>query len=160
MTDRVFIRHPDRPERNGYVSQTAFDVLWSKKGFIVDEPETVSADDLNAELDRRAGIEPADADSAAPVQAGDDAPDDEKARLTAQLEDAGVVVDGRWGLKRLRAEAANLADDDRSCSVCDDPAVYEIVGAPEEKGNLACEEHRGMWPLSQARRLDGDEDFD
>lgn len=42
------------------------------------------------------------------------------------------------------------------CSICDKPAVYEIKDAPEAKGNLACEDHRMMWPLSPARRLDGD----
>lgn len=111
MTDRVFVRHPDQPERNGYVTQAAFDVLWSKKGFVIDDPEQVTVDDLNAELDRRAGVEPEEPD---PVDesAADESPDDEKARLTAQLEAAGVTVDRRWGLKRLRTEAANLVRDE------------------------------------------------
>jgi hypothetical protein len=116
VTDRVFIRHPDQPERNGYVTQTAFDALWSKKGFVIDDPDQVTSDDLNAELDRRAGVEP---DPPAEPVAGeepdapdDSTPDDEKGRLAAQLEAAGITVDGRWGLKRLRTEAANLATDE------------------------------------------------
>lgn len=100
MTDRVFVRHPDQPERNGYVSRTAFDALWSKKGFVINGEEATPVDVLNAELDRRAGIEPAA-----------ESPEDETARLTAQLEAAGIQVDGRWKLKRLRIEAANLVDD-------------------------------------------------
>jgi hypothetical protein len=113
VTDRVFIRHPDQPERNGYVSQIAFDALWSKKGFIVDDPATVTADDLNAELDRRARL--ADAPTPETPQEPDPTPEptvDEKADLTAQLETAGVVVDKRWGVKRLQAEVAALADDE------------------------------------------------
>lgn len=109
MTDRVFIRHPDQPERNGYVSQVAFDALWSKKGFVIDDPETVSVDDLNAELDRRAGIEP---ESQPVVEPADESPEDEKTRLAAQLEAAGLTVDRRWGIKRLRSEAANLGTDE------------------------------------------------
>lgn len=151
MTDRVFIRHPTYPERNGYVTQTAFDHLWSKKGYVVEGdgtgdpigesgPETVevpagtvvapspTVDQLNDELD-------------------------EKDQLRRRLEAHGIEVDGRWGVKRLRTEAAGLDDVASTCSVCDAPAVYEIEDAPGEKGNLACEAHRGMWPLSQARRL-------
>lgn len=37
---------------------------------------------------------------------------DEKDQFRRQLEASGVVVDGRWGLKRLRAEVANLAGED------------------------------------------------
>lgn len=113
MTDRVFVRHPDQPERNGYVSQAAFDALWSKKGFVIDDPEQVTIDDLNAELDRRAGIAseiPAEKPTVEP--AAEESPEDAKARLTAQLEAVGIPVDGRWGLKRLRTEAANLGTDE------------------------------------------------
>jgi hypothetical protein len=39
-------------------------------------------------------------------------PVNEKQQLTAQLESAGITVDGRWGLKRLRTEAANLGTDE------------------------------------------------
>lgn len=35
---------------------------------------------------------------------------DEKDQLRAELEAAGVEVDGRWGLKRLRAEAEAARD--------------------------------------------------
>lgn len=136
MTDRVFIRHPDQPHRNGYVSQAAFDALWSKKGFVIDEPDAVSEPSVDPDTP---GVPPV-----APVR-------DEKTELTARLEAAGIQVDRRWGIKRLRVEVANLGD--RTCSVCDAAAVYEIEGAPEEKGNLACEEHRGMWPLAEARPL-------
>ncbi len=107
MTDRLFIRHPLDPARNGYVTQTAFDALWSKKGYVIvgadpaeplGDPQTATADELNAELDRRAADDPPDPEP------------DEKADLTARLEAAGVTVDRRWGLKRLRAEAALIGD--------------------------------------------------
>lgn len=116
MIDRVFIRHPDQPHRNGYVSQAAFDALWSKKGFVVDGPGE-AVDDLNAELDRRAGLtEPASTPEAPQEPAEPDPapepPVDEKADLTAFLEARGVAVDGRWGIKRLRSEAAAFADED------------------------------------------------
>ncbi len=154
MTDRLFIRHPAYPERNGHVTRTAFDALWSKKGYEIvaaeplEDPQTATPDQLNAELDRRAAADEPDPPAPEPAV-------DEKADLTAKLEAAGVTVDRRWGIKRLRTEVANLAEDqpDQVCSVCGAPAAYEIKGAPTEKGNLACEDHRGMWPLSLARPL-------
>lgn len=109
MTDRLFIRHPDHPERNGYVTRTAFDALWSKKGYVPVEAAPAPADDLNAELDRRAGIEPP-TNQVETIPEPPESPEEEKARLTARLEAASVQVDRRWGLKRLRIEAANLGD--------------------------------------------------
>jgi hypothetical protein len=112
VSDRLFIRHPDRPDRNGYVTRAAFDALWSKKGYVIESaaPEKATTDDLNAELDRRAGVDPAQAQAEAPPPPTD--PDEEKAQLVARLEAGGVVVDKRWGLKRLRVEAAALEDLD------------------------------------------------
>lgn len=108
MTDRLFVTHPEHLDRNGYVSQSAFDVLWSKKGYVVvDAPAVPTEDDLNAELDRRAGLDPAAEPADAP-----ESPEDEAARLTAQLQAAGITVDGRWKLRRLRIEAANLTGDE------------------------------------------------
>lgn len=114
MTDRVFVRHPEQPERNGYVTQAAFDVLWSKKGFVIGEGPSAgpSEDDLNTELDRRAGVAPEEPAEPVAEPAAEESPEDEKARLTAKLESAGVVVDRRWGLKRLRTEAVTIADED------------------------------------------------
>jgi hypothetical protein len=92
-------------------------------------------------------------------------PVDEKSRLRGLLAAHSVKVDRRWGLKRLRTEAANLdaaepsdapTDGPPTCSVCGAPAVYEIEGAPDEKGNFACGQHRIMWPLSEARPLSTD----
>lgn len=85
MSERVFIRHPGHPERNGFVSQTAFNALWSKKGYVIEAQEEVtlpsgepvSDDALNEELD-------------------------EKARLRGVLDARGVEYDGRLGIKRLR----------------------------------------------------------
>lgn len=117
MTDRLFIRHPAYPERNGHVTQTAFDALWSKKGYEIvgaepaeplEDPQTATPDQLNAELDRRA----ADPTTTViePVERAE-SPEDEAARLTAQLQAAGITADGRWRLKRLRVEAATMAED-------------------------------------------------
>jgi hypothetical protein len=44
--------------------------------------------------------------------------------------------------------------DTPTCSVCPAPAVYEIVDADPEKGNLACEDHKGMWYNARTVRLD------
>lgn len=45
---------------------------------------------------------------------------------------------------------------ERKCSTCRAPAVYEIVGADPEKGNLACAQcRRTFWTISEAMRLDG-----
>jgi hypothetical protein len=35
-------------------------------------------------------------------------PEDETANLKARIESAGYKVDGRWGIERLREEAANV----------------------------------------------------
>lgn len=115
MTDRLFIRHPDDPARNGYVSQAAFDALWSKKGYVVEDAADAHVVDLNAELDRRAGLtDPASAPEAPQEPTEPDPapepPADEEAELRAFLEANGVVVDGRWRLKRLRTEAAVFED--------------------------------------------------
>lgn len=84
MSDRIFVRDPEHPERNGYVSQTAYDALWSKKGYVIEAPdpgpgstESLTDEDLNAELD-------------------------EKARLRGILDERGIEFDGRLGIKRLR----------------------------------------------------------
>jgi hypothetical protein len=116
VSDRLFIRHPDDPARNGYVSQAAFDALWSKKGYVIESAVDATVEDLNTELDRRAGLtEPASAPEAPqePTEP-DPAPEppvDEEAELRAFLEAHDVVVDGRWRLKRLRTEAAVFAED-------------------------------------------------
>jgi len=96
MNERVFIRHPDHPDRNGHVTRTAFDALWSKKGYVIE------GDELAEPVDDMPAAE------ATPDQIN--AQLDEKARLRAVLEAAGVEVDGRWGLKRLQVEAETARD--------------------------------------------------
>lgn len=83
MSDRVFVRDPANPDRNGYVTQRAYDALWSKKGYEIVQPEAgAPAPDpdleaLNEELD-------------------------EKTQLRGILDERGVSFDGRMGVKRLR----------------------------------------------------------
>lgn len=101
----VEIHHPDG--RDGYVTQFAFDVLWSKKGFILGRrgvaPVEPQSDDIEVVI---SGGEPEDP---GPVE---DAPVDETEALREQLRAADVKVDKRWGLKRLQAEVATLTEDD------------------------------------------------
>lgn len=128
MTDRVFIRHSDHPERNGHVTRTAFDNLWSRKGYVVEGDEsppppagglrrTGSEDPVAVEMatgdpvvvPAADGEDDADG-SSAPTVEGLNAALDEKAQLRSELEAAGVELDRRWGLKRLRTEAATIRD--------------------------------------------------
>ena len=95
MDDRVFIRLPGEPHRNGYVTRTAYEALWSKKGYVIEgddqheEPEAPTHDDPAPETE-----------------------EDETARLQGYLAAHGVKVDRRWGLKRLRTEAAAFQVED------------------------------------------------
>lgn len=97
----VEIHHPDG--RDGYVTQFAFDVLWSKKGFVLGRrgatPAEPAADEIEVVV---SGGEPTE-----PV---DDASVDEAEVLREQLHAAGIKVDKRWGLKRLHTEVATLTD--------------------------------------------------
>jgi hypothetical protein len=83
----VEIRHPDHPGVTSRVSRRAFEQRSSKLGWILasNTPEAAAV------------VDP---------------PLDEKAALTAKLEAAGIPVDGRWGMKRLRAEVAKLGTDE------------------------------------------------
>lgn len=98
MDDRVFIRHPDQPHRNGYVTRRAFDSLWSRKGYVIEGDDTPAPDPA---------VEPVEVPPT-PSQDALNAKLDEKDQLRRLLEANGIEVDGRWGLKRLRTEAAPL----------------------------------------------------
>jgi hypothetical protein len=121
VTDRLFIRHPDHPARNGYVTATAFENLWAKKGYVIEgeSPPPELPEPGRAARDEPHGSEPVseasggDAESDGSTAATADqlnADLDEKAQLRAELEAHGIEVDGRWGLKRLRAEAATARE--------------------------------------------------
>lgn len=99
----VEIHHPDG--RDGYVTQFAYDVLWSRKGFLPSRRGTTAeespADDVEVVI---SGGEPTEAEV-------EDQSVDEVEVLRERLRAVGIRVDKRWGLKRLRTEAATLSDE-------------------------------------------------
>lgn len=109
MNDRVFIRHPDQPHHNGYVYRTAFDNLWSKKGYVIEADDTDLSPAVEAVYGDADWVDP-DRIVAADTPAPQPTEEDEVARLQGILAAHGVKVDRRWGLKRLRTEAATLED--------------------------------------------------
>lgn len=130
MTDRVFIRHPDYPDRNGEVSRTAFDHLWSRKGYVIEvtSPPSSEVEVPGGDLSPASSSGDTRLDSRQPPADTPDGGDvdgdgtsattagglnealDEKAQLRSELEALGIVVDNRWGLKRLRTEAATARE--------------------------------------------------
>lgn len=100
MDDRVFIRHPDEPHRNGHVTRTAYDNLWSKKGYVIEGDEQPAA----------APPEDEPTESPATPEEPQETEADEASRLKGILAAHGVKVDKRWGLKRLRTETAIYRD--------------------------------------------------
>ena len=72
-------------------------------GYALVQPEVdENVADVNKAADEGADADKAAADEAAAKQAEED----EKAQLQHELKDAGVDVDGRWGVARLREEVA------------------------------------------------------
>lgn len=112
MSDRVFVRHPDHPERNGYVRPEAFEALWKKKGYEVVEPVGLVVSTEGADVS--ADVTAAWNDVAAPDELEREADElnatlDRKDQLRSLLDAKGVPWDGRWGVKRLEAEYAKVS---------------------------------------------------
>jgi hypothetical protein len=99
VSDRVFVRHPDHPERNGYVRPEAFEALWKRKGYEVVEP--APSRDAEPAADDAPALEREAAELNATL--------DRKEQLRGLLDAKGIEWDGRWGVKRLEAEYAKVS---------------------------------------------------